>query len=219
MPASHSLSRSPTNPSIKPEQATVFVVDDDDAMRDSLRWLIESAHRNVKTYSSAQEFLDAYDAAQPGCLVLDLRMPGMTGLELQEQLAARNICIPIIFVTAHGTIPTAVRAVQGGAADFITKPFDNQTLLDRIERSIARDHQFRREQAKRERVAARLALLTRREREVMERVIAGKSNKLIAVELHISGKTVEAHRARVMEKMQASSVAQLVRLVLTQQDH
>ncbi|MFQ5757299.1 MAG: response regulator transcription factor [Acidiferrobacterales bacterium] len=196
------------------DEPTVFVVDDDEGMRKSVRWLIESAGLNVETYPSAKDFLDAYDPSRPGCLVLDVRMSDLSGLELQEKLAAKEITLPIIFITAHGSVAAAVRAMRGGAIDYIVKPFDHEALLGRIEHCVKRDREIRRERAWRAEVVTRFALLTAREREVMERVIAGKPNKVIAAELNLSHKTVEAHRARVMEKMQAGSVADLIRMAL-----
>ena len=153
-------------------------------------------------------------ADQPGCLVLDLRMPGTSGLELQELMARRGFCLPVILITAHGDVPTAVRAMKAGAIDFMSKPFNDQELLDRIHQALAKDAQVRGERAARADIAARIALLTPREREVMNLVVAGMANKTIAAQLQLSAKTVETHRARVMDKMQAASVAELVRAVL-----
>lgn len=196
------------------QDATVFVVDDDEAVRRSLRWLIESVGLNVETYASAREFLNAYQLNHPGCLVLDVRMPEMSGLELQEKLIANRINIPILFLTGHGDVPMAVRAMKAGAADFISKPFNDQALLDRIQHAIKRDVFLREEQAQRAEIEARWAKLTPREREVMELVIAGKSNKAIAAQLGVSSKTVEAHRAKFMEKMKANSLPDLMRITL-----
>ncbi|MDX1488652.1 MAG: response regulator [Acidiferrobacterales bacterium] len=192
---------------------TVFVVDDDETVRDSLSWLLEGTGLNVRTYDCGEAFLDDYDPNMPGCLIVDLRMPGMNGLDVQKQLADRGFSIPIIFLTAYGTIPQAVRAMRRGAIDFVTKPFSDQTLLDRIEHAIELDQQTRSKQDHHSQIANRLALLTPREHEVMRRVIAGQSNKVIAAELDISQKTVEAHRAKVMRKMQADSLAELVQMV------
>jgi RNA polymerase sigma factor (sigma-70 family) len=191
---------------------TVFVVDDDAAVRESLQWLIKTAGLNVECYGTAQEFLDVYDKSRPGCLVLDVRMPGLSGLDLQEQLGALGMTLPVIIITGHGEVPLAVRAMKGGAIDFLEKPFSDQLLLDRIREAIAKDEQDRQEQARRAQAAERLALLTPREREVMAMVVDGKANKQIAASLQISQKTVEAHRAQVMRKMEAGSVAELVRL-------
>ncbi len=196
-------------------EPTVFVVDDDPAMRQSLRWLIESVNLSVETYAAAQEFLAAYDPSRSGCLVLDVRMPGMGGLDLQDELRSREIEIPIIIVTGYAEVPTAVRALKGGAVDFIEKPFSDQLLLDRIQQAIASDRQARARQAERAELSARVAQLTPREREVMQLVVGGSSNREIAAELGLSVKTVEVHRARVMEKMKVDSLAELVRLVLS----
>lgn len=194
--------------------ATVYVVDDDAAFCDSLRFLIESVNLRVQTFASADEFLAAFSPEMVGCLVLDLRMPGMSGLELQEELSKRGSRIPIIIITAHGDVPTAVQAMRGGAIDFMPKPFSDQALLDRIHQAIEKATRARGEQSVREALAARIALLTPREREVMNLVVSGKSNKEIAADLCLSAKTVETHRARVMDKMQAHSVASLVQMAL-----
>jgi len=201
-----------------PNESTIHVVDDDAAVRDSLRWLIESAGWNVRIYSSGQAFLDAYDPATEGCLVLDVRMPGMSGPELQKQLAARSIEIPIIFITAHGSVPAAVRALHAGAVDYITKPFNNDELLNRIEQCLEKGKKLCRSRSERMKIEQRINLLTPREREVMNLVVVGKSNKAIAFELQVSIKTVEAHRAKVMEKMQAGSLAEMIRMAMTQQE-
>lgn len=198
-----------------PSDSIVFVVDDDAAVCDSLRFLIESVGLQVRTFSSADEFLAAYTPDQPGCLVLDIRMPGMSGLELQEQLAKRGYTLPVIIITAHGDVPSAVRAMHAGAVDFMSKPFNDQSLLDRVHQALAKDARTRRDEAVRAAIAAKVALLTPREREVMDLVVSGMSNKGIAAQLQLSAKTVETHRARVMEKMEAGSVAELVRMVLT----
>lgn len=184
----------------------VHVVDDDAALRDSLRWLLESAGLRVATYASAESFLEAYAAAQGGCLLLDIRMPGMSGLELQDELKRRGYTIPIVFITGHGDVPMAVNAVKKGALEFIEKPYNAQALLEMVDHALDIDAEARR-------VAARLGRLTKREREVMELVIAGKRNQDIAAELSISIKTVEAHRAGMMWKMGVDSLAELVQLV------
>jgi len=194
-------------------EPTVFVVDDDSAVLNGLRLLIKSVGMNVETYLSAQEFLDSYDPAKPGCLVLDIRMPTMSGLELQEMLQKKKMGIPVIIVTGYGDVPVAVQAMKNGAVDFIEKPFSDQVLLDRIQNSIAEDIQARQKEAERKELEARLVLLTPRERQVMELVTAGKLNKVIASELGLSQKTVEFHRNHIMEKMKVDSVAELVRLV------
>jgi two-component system response regulator FixJ len=195
-------------------EATVFVVDDDPAVRHSLAWLIESVGLRVETFPSAQSFLESYDPDRHGCLVLDVRMPGMSGVDLQERLMGMKAELPVIFVTGHGDVPMAVRAMKRGALDFIEKPFNNQELLDRIHQALQRDAWQRRERARLADLCARVACLTPRECEVMDRVVAGQSNKTVARDLGVSVKTVEAHRARLMEKMQARSVSELVQMVL-----
>lgn len=193
---------------------TVFIVDDDEAVRNSLRLLLKSVGLAALALPTAQEFLANYDPQQPGCLVLDVRMPGMSGLELQEQLNVRGAIIPVIFITGHGDIPMAVEAMQQGAFDFLQKPFRDQDLIDRIQRALAKDHANRAELSERSLVRERFESLTPREREVLALVTSGKPNKIMAADLGVSQRTVEIHRARVMEKMHASSLAQLVRMVL-----
>jgi FixJ family two-component response regulator len=193
-------------------EPTVYVVDDDPAMRSSLRWLIESVGLAVCTCASAQEFLRTYQPSDPGCLVLDVRMPGMSGLDLQAELTARRIYIPILIITGYAEVPLAVRAMKAGAFDFIEKPFSDQTLLDRIRAAIAQDGVSRHRRASRQAIQRRLRLLTARERDVLKGVVMGKSNKQIAAEMRLSPKTVEVHRSRVMEKLKADSLADLIRL-------
>jgi FixJ family two-component response regulator len=193
---------------------TVFIVDDDEAVRGSLRLLIRSVGLQAKACGSAREFLEGYDARQPGCLVLDVRMPGMSGLELQQELNQRGATIPVVFITGHGDVPMAVEAMQHGAFDFLQKPFRDQDLLDRVQRALGRDAESRAALAARAQIAERLASLTPRELEVMRLVTRGKANKVIGGELGVSQRTVEIHRAHVMEKMQAGSLAELVRMVL-----
>ena len=194
------------------ETPTVFVVDDDAAVRQSFEWLVGSVGLKTETYASARAFLEGYDPARPGCLVLDVRMPGMSGLELQERLAAQGITLPVIVVSGYGDVPTAVRVMKQGAVDFIEKPFSDQAMLDRIQASIERDLKARKDAAERASARTNRDTLTRREAEVMDLVILGRSNKEIARDLAISPKTVEVHRANVMKKMQADSLADLVRL-------
>lgn len=194
-------------------QPTAYVVDDDESIRTLWRWLMESQGIAVQTFASAAEFIDSYRHG-PGCLVLDLRLPGMSGLELQEYLKQRGIDIPVVFMSAHGDVSAAVSAIKGGAVDFIQKPFSYREVLSVIAKAFERDDELRRERALRARVNERLAALTEREREVMRLVVEGKQNKLIAAELDISVKTVEVHRAKVMEKTGAASVAELVQLML-----
>jgi len=195
-------------------QPWVFVVDDDSAMRESLQWLIESVGLRVEVHDSAESFLKSYYPGRSGCLLLDVRMPGMSGLDLQEYLKREEITIPVIIITGHGDVPMAVRAMKMGAVDFIEKPFNDEVLLDAIRHALSIDSRQRGRQAGIAEIAARLAQLTPREHEVMEMVTAGRSNKEIAKLLGVSAKTVEAHRARVMEKMQAGSLAELVRMSL-----
>ena len=197
---------------------TVFVVDDDAPVRDGLKLLLRSVGHRVETCASAQEFLDLYTDDRPGCLVLDVRMPGMSGLDLQERLNERHAILPIIFITGHGDVPMAVEALQAGALDFLQKPFRDQELLDRIARALEKDASNRRELVELKQIAARFAELTPRERAVMDLVVQGKANKVIAGDLDISQRTVEIHRARVMEKTQAGSLAHLVRMVLRLQE-
>ena len=193
---------------------TVFVVDDDQEVRESIRWLIESVGMKAKTFASAQEFLDSYDPEQPGCIVLDVRMPESSGLELQKKLLARGIEIPTIVVSAYGNVAVAVEAMKHGAVDFIEKPFSDQALLDRIQQAIEKDRQQRRRKAQQADAAARVNVLTSREREVMDLVVIGKPTKRIAIDLGISPKTVEAHRSHIMQKMAIESLAELVRLAV-----
>lgn len=199
---------------MKEQAPTVYIVDDDDAIRSALRLLLKSVGLAAATVASAQEFLATYDPQQPGCLILDVRMPGMSGLELQQQLNLRGAIIPVIFITGHGDVPMAVEAMQQGAFDFLQKPFRDQDLIDRIQRALAKDQTGRGELRERARIKERLETLTAREREVLDLVTSGKPNKIMAADLGVSQRTVEIHRARVMEKMGASSLAQLVRMVL-----
>lgn len=197
---------------------TVFIVDDEEAVRDSLQWLLESSGLTVALFDSAEAFLSSYQPDQPGCLVVDVRMPGMSGLELQEQLAEQHYAIPVIFITGHGDVPMAVQAVKHGAVDFLEKPFNDKELLQIIQRCLEQDRQNRERKQLSDNTSNRLASLTPREREVMQLVVAGKLNKLIADQLNISIKTVEAHRAKVMEKAGVSSLAELVQLVMSSRE-
>ncbi|MGB5163860.1 MAG: response regulator transcription factor [Woeseiaceae bacterium] len=191
---------------------TVFVVDDDPSIRFAMQALMDSVDLEYEIYGSADEFLENVDEQRPGCLVLDIRMPGLGGLELQEELIKRGNAVPIIFITGHGDVPMAVDAMQKGAVDFIQKPFRDQDLLDRVREALSTDEERRAEQQKHAEVADRLERLTNREREVFDLVVTGKPNKVIAYELGVSQRTVEIHRARVMEKMQARSLADLVKM-------
>jgi two-component system response regulator TtrR len=195
-------------------QPVVFVVDDDESIRTLWRWLMESNGLAVQVFASASEFIEAYRDETPGCLVLDLRLPGMTGLELQEHLTQKGILIPIVFVSGHGDVTTAVSALKAGAMDFIQKPFSYRDVVSVVKKALQKDGDIRARRSLRTQVADRLALLTERERQVLRCVIDGKPNKIIAAELEISMKTVEFHRSKVMEKMGAASVAELVYIAM-----
>jgi RNA polymerase sigma factor (sigma-70 family) len=190
----------------------VFIVDDDASVRKSLERLVRSVGLRGKTFASAPEFLECAASDGPSCLVLDVRMPGASGLALQETLAAAGQSIPIIFITGHGDISMSVRAMKAGAVDFLAKPFNDQDLLEAVQEAIARDREAREKRAALQAIQQRVALLTPRERDVLALVVAGLLNKQIAAELGMSEKTVKVHRAQVMQKMQVSSVAQLVLL-------
>jgi FixJ family two-component response regulator len=192
----------------------VMVVDDDAGVRNAMRTLLKSVGIQSSLYSSAREFLGAYQPAQPGCLVLDIRMPGMSGLELQQELNLSGAVIPVIFMSGHADIPMAVEAMQHGAFDFLQKPFRDQDLLDRIQRAIVKDGELRKSLGEHTRIRSHLESLTPREREVLDLMTQGKQNKVIAQALDVSPRTIEIHRARVMEKMGAQSVAELVRMML-----
>ncbi len=191
----------------------ICVVDDDAVVRESLKLLIEMQGVTVLDYGNCQDFLADERAMDCACLVLDVRLPGISGLQLQERLRERTDVPPIIFISGHADVPTAVQAMRAGALDFLQKPFPEQILLDRIEQAIELAAEKRRNQLRRATLSARMALLTAREQDVLNCMLAGRSNKLIADELAISVKTVEQHRAKVMEKMRANSVAELVQAV------
>jgi FixJ family two-component response regulator len=197
------------------KQPSVFIVDDDPAIRIAMQALMDSVNIAHEIFASGDEFLESFDERRAGCLVLDIRMPGLGGLELQDELIKRDSTLPIIFITGHGDVPMAVDAMQKGAVDFIQKPFRDQDLLDRIHEALRTDQQRRKQQQKHAEVAEHIARLTNREREVFDLVVTGKPNKVIAYELGVSQRTVEIHRARVMEKMQARSLADLVRMHMT----
>ena len=195
-----------------PPTPTVFIVDDDPAVLKSLSRLLRSARLDVGTFSSPREFLERHDPSAPGCLVLDVAMPGLNGLELQEALSAKGSELPIIFLTGHGDIPMSVQAMKRGAVDFLTKPVNDEDLLKAVYVAIEKDRLQRQTRAEATEIQQRLATLTPREREVMEHVISGQLNKQTAADLGTVEKTIKVHRARVMEKMKVQSVAELARL-------
>jgi FixJ family two-component response regulator len=194
--------------------ATVFVVDDDEGVRSSLGILLDSAGYRPVSFGTAMDFLAQYDPARPGCVLLDMRMPGMTGMELVQELGRRGAFLPVIFITGHGDVPMAVEAMKWGAFDFLQKPFSPKDLLERIQRALAADTEARQMLSRTEEIRQRHATLTPREKEVMALIVAGHANKVIAMDLGLSERTVEIHRARVMEKMATRSVAHLVRMAL-----
>ena len=195
-------------------EPTVFIVDDDQEVREALELLMQSVGLATETFSSAQGFLDQFDPERPGCLVLDIRMKGMSGLDLQERLGQESSHPPVIIITGHGDVPVAVRAVKAGALDFIEKPFNDQVLLDAVHRAIQQDAERRGQISRLADIRARLSRLTPREREILDLVVAGKRNKVIAIDLGISQSTVEAHRAKVMEKMEAGTLSDFMRMML-----
>ena len=193
-------------------EAVVYVVDDDESVRRALSRLLRSAGLEAKTFPSAQAFLEHPVTDRPSCLVLDIRLPGPSGLDLQSALSQAQREIPIIFITGHGTVPTSVRAMKGGAVDFLQKPFDDRDLLAGVQRALERSREGRASRAQRSEIEGRLVRLTPREREVLALVVAGLLNKQIADKLGIAEKTIKVHRGRVMQKMEAGSVADLVRM-------
>jgi two-component system response regulator TtrR len=196
------------------QSSTVYIVDDDEAVRDSLRWLLEANGYRVRSFVSAERFLEDYDPAQVGVLICDVRMPGMSGLELQEQLIARQAPLPIVFITGHGDVPMAVTTMKKGAIDFLEKPFNEADLREIVARMLDQAAQrVSKFQAQRTHEAM-LARLTAREQQVLERIVAGRLNKQIADDLGISIKTVEAHRANIMEKLEVTTVADLMKVAL-----
>lgn len=195
-------------------QPTVFVVDDDEPVRDAIGMLLDTVGIPFQAFASAQEFLDAYDPAWGGCLVLDIRMPGMSGLDLQRQLLDMDANIPVVFITGHGDVPMAVEAMKRGAVDFIRKPFRDQELLDRVQEALSVDADQRAVDADLADIRSRVGALTPREQQVFQRVADGQANKVVAIDLGISERTVEIHRSQVMQKTGARSLADLVRLKL-----
>jgi FixJ family two-component response regulator len=194
------------------DETTVFIVDDDEAVRDSLAFLMQSVGLQTECFDSADSFLQARPTQRAGCLLLDIRMPGMSGLELQGVLEERGIHLPVIFISGHADVPMAVRALKAGAFDFVEKPYNDQLLLDCVQRAIEADRQQRQSEAQLDEWRALMATLTPREQEVMELVVNGAANKVISATLGVSLKTVEAHRARVMDKLKADSISHLVRM-------
>ncbi len=203
--------------SLIPKKGTVYVVDDDEGVRDSLQWLLEGKDYRVRCYDSAETFLSRYDAREVACLIVDIRMAGMTGLDLQDRLVERKSPLPIVFITGHGDVPMAVNTMKKGAMDFIQKPFQEAELVDLVERMLEQAKEaFAGHQQSASRDAL-LAKLTSREAQVLERIVAGRLNKQIADDLGISIKTVEAHRANIMEKLNANTVADLLKIALGSQ--
>ena len=200
------------------QEPTVFIVDDDQEVREAIKLLMRSIGLTALGFDSAQAYLDQFDPARPGCLILDVRMKGMSGLDLQDRLAQRPLYPPVIIITGHGDVPMAVRAVKAGAVDFIEKPFNDQTLLDAVHRAFQQDAENRGQASRLAEIQERLGRLTPREREILEQVVAGKRNKVIAADLGISQSTVEAHRAKVMEKTEARSLSDLMRMMLAIED-
>jgi len=197
---------------MSPAKPAVYVVDDDPSVRVAMERLLKSVGLTVETFASAREFLDQATPEWSGCLIVDLRMPGMGGLDLQDQLSASQVSLPVIFLTGYGTVPASVRAMKAGAVDFLEKPVDDQTLLDAVHKALERDREAWRNQAKMQALHQRLAALTPREYEVLTFIISGRLNKQAAAELGTTEKTIKVHRARIMEKLQCASLAELVRL-------
>ncbi len=195
-------------------EPTVFVVDDDAAVRDSLLILLRSAGISCEEFPSAEGFLSSYSSDRPGCMILDIRMPGTDGLELQQMLIKQGMRMPIIFLTGHGDVPMAVQAIKSGALDFIEKPFREQALIDSVKRAIEQDGLWRKAQSQSQYVKDRLASLSARERQVMELLLQGKTSKMIASELGRSHKTIDVHRANILDKMHVQNVAGLARMLM-----
>jgi len=195
-------------------EARVFIVDDEEAVRDSIGLLLRSVGLRAQGFPDARAFLDAYRPEQPGCLVLDIRMPRMSGLELQQELNRRGWGIPVIFISGHGDVPMAVEAMRAGAVDFLQKPFKDDELIRRVQKALDQDERLREQLSGREQIRARFDALTPREREIAARLVAGEANKVIAIELSLSERTVELHRAHIMQKMEARGLAQLVQMLM-----
>ena len=197
---------------MNPAEPAVYVVDDDPSVRVAMERLLKSVGLTIKTFASAREFLDQATPEWSGCLIADLRMPGMGGLDLQDQLSTHQVSLPVIFLTGYGTVPASVRAMKAGAVDFLEKPVDDQTLLDAVHKALERDRRARGNQAGMQALEQRLAILTPREYEVLTFIISGRLNKQVAAELGTTEKTIKVHRARIMKKLQCASLAELVRL-------
>jgi RNA polymerase sigma factor (sigma-70 family) len=195
-------------------EQTIYVVDDDEAVRKALCMLFRSDGLQTADFGTPEELLDAVRPEMTGCMVLDIRMPGMDGLDLQQRLQERDIAMPVIFLTGHADVPKAVRAMKQGAIDFIEKPFDDEHLLSRVQYALTKGALQMHRKAEHDRMADRLEQLTPREREALNLIVAGRTNKEIADQLHISARTVEVHRARLMRKLEAESLSDLVRMVL-----
>jgi len=214
MSTTPSVGRAGATLNVRVTDTTVYVVDDDPALRESLSYLLRSEGLRVKTFESAKAFLSEHERNTRGCLVVDVRMPEMSGLQLLEHLVEAGSALPVIVITGHGDVPMAVRALKFGALDFIEKPFGDQALLDRVHEALDEDRRRHGEQIQRDEIVRRMSRLTQREREVMDRVADGKPNKVIAEELGLSPKTVEVHRARLMHKLEVDSLAQLMRIAI-----
>lgn len=197
----------------------IFIIDDDSAIRDSLRLLVESVGYSVKTFNEPIAFLEEYDSDQLGCLILDIRMPNMSGLELQNKLNDMHCIMPTIFITGHGDVPMAVQAIKNGAMCFIQKPYRDQEILDSIHDALELDRRQRKELLEHRQILKRLSTLTERERDVLTGILQGKANKVIASDINLSQRTVEIHRSRIMEKMGTKSLAHLVRQIMQIQNH
>jgi len=200
--------------SLIPKKGNIYVVDDDEAVRDSLQWLLEGKDYRVRCFDSAESFLTRYDPREVACLLVDIRMPGISGLELQDRLIERKSPLPIVFITGHGDVPMAVDTMKKGAADFLQKPFSDERLCALVRECLARSIDSHREALDARELEDRMDRLTARERQVLERIVAGRLNKQIADDLGISIKTVEAHRANIMEKLNANTVADLLKIAL-----
>lgn len=195
--------------------STVFILDDEEAVGDSIGLLLRSVGLRTKIFTDPRTFLNEYHPDQPGCVVLDVRMPKMSGIELQQEFSRRHYTLPVIFITGHGDVPMAVEAMRAGALDFLQKPFKDDELIRRVQKALEQDSQEREQLKKREDLRQCWQELTAREREIADRIVDGQANKVVASELHISERTVELHRAHIMQKMGARALAQLVQMVLS----